>query len=582
MDAGADRIGWIGVGRLGYPLAERLLAAGFDVTIHNRTRAKAEPLAAKGARLVDAPADLADCDIVFTVVAGPADFRAVMLAENGLLTRDDAAPAVIVDCSTISADVSDEVRAVAAGRGVDLVAAPISGNGGEVAAGRALFAVSGSAAAYERVAPLLSVMGRGAHYIGEEDAARFVKIAHNLFLGAVIQSLVETTLLVEAQGIDRTAYLDFLNDSPMGSRFTAYKTPHLVDLDWSPTFTSTLLAKDLDLGLAAARARGVGLPVTQQVRREVQAVIDAGRADDDFSVLYAVQAARGGGGRRGGRTTMDPGAATRQGDPDELRRLATLIKLDALKMVAIEGFGYLGQALSAAEQFAVLFGSALRPGVDRFVLSPAHYAVVMYAAAARVGLLDPAELDAYGADGALLEAISTERTPLVDLTCGSLGQGLSGAVGFALSAALRGEDRKTFVFVSDGEMEEGQLWEAAMFAAHHRLGGLVVLLDANASQVDGRIESVTTIEPIADKWRAFGWHVAEVDGHDVSALDEAVTAAVVVADRPSVVIARTEIFGRLRCIPRAVDGHFINLEGGLDEAIEAELRAALAEVGADA
>ena len=281
---------------------------------------------------------------------------------------------------------------------------------------------------------------------------------------------------------------------------------------------------------------------------------------------------------------MPASAETRRARPgaDELRRLATLIKLDALKMVGREGFGYLGQALSAAEQFAVLYGHALRPGVDRFVLSPAHYAVVMYAAAARVGLLDRAELDAYGADGALLEAISTERTPLVDLTCGSLGQGLSGAAGFALSAAVRGEDRKTFVFVSDGEMEEGQPWEAAMFAAHHGLGGLVVLLDANASQVDGPIESVTTIEPIADKWRAFGWHVAEVDGHDVKALDEAVAGAVAEAGRPSVVIARTEIFGRLRCIRRTVDGHFINLEGGLDEAIEAELRAALEEVAADA
>src|SRR5215218_8729938 len=106
MDAPKDRIGWIGVGRMGHPLAERLIAAGFDVTIYNRTRAKAEPLAAQGARLVEAPADLADCDVVFSVVAGPADFRAVMLAEHGLLTRDDAAPGVIVDCSTISAEAS--------------------------------------------------------------------------------------------------------------------------------------------------------------------------------------------------------------------------------------------------------------------------------------------------------------------------------------------------------------------------------------------------------------------------------------------------------------------------------------------
>src|SRR5919107_1895949 len=130
-------------------------------------------------------------------------------------------------------------------------------------------------------------------------------------------------------------------------------------------------------------------------------------------------------------------------------------------------------------------------------------------------------------------------------------------------------------------MEEGQLWEAAMFAAHHGLGGLVVLLDANASQVDGPVASVTTIEPIAGKWRAFGWHVAEVDGHDVGALDAAVADAVAQTGRPSVVVARTEIFGRLRCIPRTVDGHFVNLESGLADAIECELRATLDEVGAD-
>lgn len=260
-----------------------------------------------------------------------------------------------------------------------------------------------------------------------------------------------------------------------------------------------------------------------------------------------------------------------------LRALAARIKLDALAMVGIEGFGYLGQALSAAEQFAVLFGNTLRPAVDRFVLSPGHYAVVMYAAAAQLGLIDASELRSYGGDGALLEAISTERTPFVDLTCGSLGQGLSGAAGLALAASLAGEDRRVFAFLSDGELEEGQVWEAAMFAAHHRLGELTVLLDANGSQVDGSIESLTTIEPIADKWHAFGWHVQEVDGHDVSAVDAAVTAAIQQLDRPSIVIARTEICGRLRAIPPSVDGHFIKLSHALRERIEAELQTIIEE-----
>jgi transketolase len=254
-----------------------------------------------------------------------------------------------------------------------------------------------------------------------------------------------------------------------------------------------------------------------------------------------------------------------------LAELARRIKLDALEMIAIRGFGYLGQALSAGEQFAVLFGFAMRHGRDRFVLSPGHYAVVYYAAAAELGLLDRDALAGYGDDGALLEAISTERTPGLDLTCGSLGQGLSGAIGLALADRLSAEDRRTFAFLSDGELEEGQVWEAAMFAAHHRLAALTVLLDANGSQVDGAITSVTTVEPIVEKWAAFSWHVQDVDGHDVDALREAFSAARR-SERPSVIIARTDILGRLSCIPATADGHFLKLDEHLVQAIRSELQ----------
>jgi transketolase len=257
-----------------------------------------------------------------------------------------------------------------------------------------------------------------------------------------------------------------------------------------------------------------------------------------------------------------------------LVELAGRIKLDALEMIAIRGFGYLGQALSAGEQFAVLFGLAMRHGQDRFVLSPGHYAVVYYAAAAELGLLDREALAGYGGDGALLEAISTERTPGLDLTCGSLGQGLSGAIGLALADRLSAEDRRTFAFLSDGELEEGQVWEAAMFAAHHRLGALTVLLDANGSQVDGAIAGVTTVEPIVDKWAAFAWHVQEVDGHDVDALGDAFAAASR-SDRPSVIIARTDILGRLTSIPATADGHFLKLDDDLVRAIRSELEQAM-------
>jgi 3-hydroxyisobutyrate dehydrogenase-like beta-hydroxyacid dehydrogenase len=285
------RIGWIGVGRMGRPLVTRLLQAGCDVAVYNRTRATAEPLSELGAEIVDEPRGLADRDIVFSTVAGPADFTAVMFDGQGALLSDsENAPRVIVDCSTISVEASAAVRRAAAGRGTTLLAAPVSGNGRHVASGGALFAVSGPEQEVEIVRPYLEILGRGAHYIGEQDTARLVKIAHNLFLGAVIQSLIETSLLMEGSGVSRRAYLDFINDSPMGSAFSGYKTPALVELDWTATFTTALLRKDLDLGLTAAADVELALPVTAAVREQVQAAIDAGHADDDFASMLAVQA----------------------------------------------------------------------------------------------------------------------------------------------------------------------------------------------------------------------------------------------------------------------------------------------------
>ncbi|MGH7072961.1 MAG: transketolase [Stellaceae bacterium] len=263
-------------------------------------------------------------------------------------------------------------------------------------------------------------------------------------------------------------------------------------------------------------------------------------------------------------------------DAQELQRLVARIRLNATRMVALQGFGYLGQALSSAEIFAVLYGGGvMQRGRDRFVLSPGHYVIALYAVAAELGFIDAAELARYGADGALLEAIGTERTPVADLVCGSLGQGLSAAIGFALAARLAGEDRRTFAFISDGELEEGQTWEAAMFAAHHRLDRLTVVLDANNSQVDGPVASVTTLEPVAAKWRAFGWRVTELDGHDVAALQRAL-APPTGRGKPRIVIARTDILGRMKSIPATADGHFLKLDPVLQRAIENEIEAALA------
>lgn len=263
-------------------------------------------------------------------------------------------------------------------------------------------------------------------------------------------------------------------------------------------------------------------------------------------------------------------------DPGELRRLADRIRLRAVRMVAPHGLGYLGQALSSAEAVAVLYGTAYRPGRDLVVCSPGHYIIAFYAAAAEAGLIDEDQLSTYGFDDSALEAIGTERSPAVDLTCGSLGVGLSGGAGLALSNRLRGDDDgRVFVLASDGELEEGQVWEAAMFAGHHRLRRLTVLLDANDSQVDGPVSDITTLEPVAAKWRAFGWDAYDVDGHDTGALSAALAAAVA-GDRPAVVIARTSTRHGLAVLPADADGHFIKLPPDLARDAIAELEGRLA------
>lgn len=259
-----------------------------------------------------------------------------------------------------------------------------------------------------------------------------------------------------------------------------------------------------------------------------------------------------------------------------LGRLADQLRLDAVRMVAPHGFGYLGQVLSSAELFAALYGRHYDPGSDKVVVSPGHYIIAAFAAAAEIGALDRDLLATYGHDDSILEAIGTEKSPAVDLTGGSLGQGLSGAVGLALSQRMRKETGgRIFAILSDGEMEEGQVWEAALFAAHHKLNDIVVLLDANDSQVDGPVSEITTLEPMADKWRSFGWAAFDVDGHDVDAVDAALTAAIA-ADQPAIVIGRTSTVHGLSVLPEGADGHFIKLPQELAEAAIAELEARLA------
>ncbi|MCZ7657910.1 MAG: NAD(P)-dependent oxidoreductase [Xanthobacteraceae bacterium] len=283
MADNTQRIGWIGMGRMGYPMAERLLKAGHDVAIWNRTRAKAEPLAAVGGKVVDKLADLADVDVVFSIVSTGKDLDEVYFGANGVAAaRDGRLPKIFVDCSTISVEDSAAIRRKLADQGADFIACPVSGNAKVIKAGRLSAVASGPEAAFRRVQALVEVFApNGVAHVGEGELARICKIAHNVMLGVVIENLIEITLLAEKAGVPRHAFLAFMNNSVMGSMFTRYKAPALVNLDWTTTFTPELLRKDLDLGLELGRELDVPMPVTAATREVLQAHFGAAQLKPD-------------------------------------------------------------------------------------------------------------------------------------------------------------------------------------------------------------------------------------------------------------------------------------------------------------
>lgn len=286
-------VGWIGAGRMGFSMAKRLLEAGADVSIYNRTRSKAEPLAELGGKIVDSPKDLCDRDMVFTMVSASKDLLEVAFGDNGVLTGDSR-PKMLIDCSSVSEEASAEARARAAELGVDMLAAPVSGNAKVIQAGKLTIVASGPRASFDTAEPYLDAIGIGSTYVGEGELARMVKICHNLMLGVVAQCMAEIVVLANKGGVPRHAMLDFLNKSVMGSMFTRYKTPAFVNLGMSPTFTPDLLRKDLDLGLSAGEKLGVPLPVIELTRALVDDTVKAEYEGQDFAVLLLEQAKKAG------------------------------------------------------------------------------------------------------------------------------------------------------------------------------------------------------------------------------------------------------------------------------------------------
>jgi 3-hydroxyisobutyrate dehydrogenase len=282
MQQNTPRIGWIGMGRMGYPMAERLLKAGYNVAIWNRTRAKAEPLAKSGGKVVDKPSELADVDVLFSIVSTGKDLQEVYFGNNGVASGNGKVPPVLVDCSTISVEESAAIRERLRARGADFICSPVSGNAKVIKAGKLSAVASGPEQSFRKVEDMIKVFApNGVSYVGEGELARICKIAHNVMLGVVIENLIEITLLANKMGVPRHAFLAFMNNGVMGSMFTRYKTPALVNLDWTTTFTPELLRKDLDLGLELGREYDVPMPVTAAAREVLQTHFGAATLKSD-------------------------------------------------------------------------------------------------------------------------------------------------------------------------------------------------------------------------------------------------------------------------------------------------------------
>lgn len=253
---------------------------------------------------------------------------------------------------------------------------------------------------------------------------------------------------------------------------------------------------------------------------------------------------------------------------ERVRQAAYRMRHHALNMGEAQGQGYVGQALGAADMLAAVYVDQLKyraedphwTGRDRFLLSTGHYAIGLYAALAEAGIISVEELDTYGSDESRLPMSGmASYTPGMEISGGSLGHGLTVAVGMALGLRHQGNPARVINFLSDGELDEGSTWEAAMGASHHGLGNLIAMVDINALQADGPTVGVLRTEPVPDKWAACGWQVARVDGNDVDALLNAFDA--VSTDRPSVILCDTRIGCGVPLLENREKAHFMRIDG---------------------
>ncbi len=271
--------------------------------------------------------------------------------------------------------------------------------------------------------------------------------------------------------------------------------------------------------------------------------------------------------------------APRVTDLDALRAVALKLRRQVITMIARTGQGYVQQGLGAADLFTALYFAELRLDPadpewaerDRFILSTAHNSAIFHATLAERGLIPAASLETYCVDGSTLEINTSERLgPVIEGSFGSLGQGLSVGLGMAIAARRKKLPSRVYVLLGDGEMQEGQVWEAAMAAGAFGLGNLCQIIDYNEMQVEGHSDRVMNMAPVADKWRSFGWSVIEVDGHDMAALLAALDTARATGDRPTCIIART-LVGKGSALLEGLHAHNIKLPPDIAEQVDREL-----------
>jgi 3-hydroxyisobutyrate dehydrogenase-like beta-hydroxyacid dehydrogenase len=279
-------VGLIGLGNMGTAFAERLLDGGYDLLVYNRTAAKADPLAARGAAVADTAEELAErVDVVLTSLPNDEALESVAEGVVGAMRPDG----VLVDLSTVSPGASARVAGLAEEASVAYLRAPVSGNPTVVRSGNLSFIVSGAREALDRVEPVLKTIGPTVHYVGDAEQARIVKLALNLMIAGLAQLMSEALVLAEASDVSRHDLLETMGSSAVGAPFVKYKTEPLLHDDFSATFTTALMEKDIDLILDAAKQAGLELPVAQELKSLLRATARAGYADDDFMALYLRQ-----------------------------------------------------------------------------------------------------------------------------------------------------------------------------------------------------------------------------------------------------------------------------------------------------